>query len=818
MVNLLKVGVVFMKKSIRLLLSFLSFSLLFFSCSNNLESNSLVISFNLQNQNVQRTAGNQENLNVTVTLYDVLTTENNLQNLADFKIIETQTVPIVNNKALVQFDNVQIGTNALITAQITKNNQIVYEGKSEIFTVTEGKNSITINLRPYSGVTEILPEDPQNPRDLSYNADDGILEIYTEEGLKTFRDIVHGALTENIIVSENVVYLANIAYPTVNAKLCSDIALTETEWEPIGYYKNDNDNKAYNGIFDGNGKCVTGLKITTNYSTDLGFFGYVQDATIMNLYVQGNITCNSPYNIGGIVGFSKSSDNKSVTISNCINNVEITNDNSSYSVGGILGWSSGVVNINSCVNIAEITNGYSVAGILGYGDYNVTINNCLNLGSITMNGSYNAVAGIANLGQNDLNSVFTSINASQLTATGQNKNIYPISHFSPVLYDNYYDSTRLPTVTAVDGVIGIPSSDLGTLSLEGWDNDVSDSKYPIPSTIKNTFYNSSCWSSISDEVLIPENTTPDIPSQYVPGAYFVNGDTGNDGNDGSSIDTPKKNLTNVITSLKNSTENPTKTIYIDGTLTAESQGVTETSKKTLVTINDQEFGEDNKITLIGIHDATIDAQRCGRFIETDANFYMKMQNLTIKNGWTSSTGGALWFYKSSLELDECVIKGCVSDYNFNDGKDKPKYTGILMSGDGSVLKMTNTTCENSIYLTSTEATIGSNCTIGTANLEATDGFITLDVSTLILDGKNIDINKPIYVQNRTSSIQIGNDYSHGEPITIKLSSTITDTYSNLNPYTLIPNCDATKSNYFTIECEDSTKTATLGADGNITVN
>lgn len=146
-----------MNKSIRLLLSFLSV-LLFFSCSNNPKSSSLVISFNLQNQNVQRTVENQENLNVTVTLYDVLTTENNLQNLADFKIIETQTVPIVNNKALVQIDNVQIGTNALITAQITKNNQIVYEGKSEIFTVTEGKNQVKIQLKKVPrSVTVQLP-------------------------------------------------------------------------------------------------------------------------------------------------------------------------------------------------------------------------------------------------------------------------------------------------------------------------------------------------------------------------------------------------------------------------------------------------------------------------------------------------------------------------------------------------------------------------------------------------------------------------------------------------------------------------------------
>ena len=55
-----------------------------------------------------------------------------------------------NNKALVQIDNVQIGTNALITAQITQNNQTLYEGKSEIFTVSEGKNQVKIQLKKLS--------------------------------------------------------------------------------------------------------------------------------------------------------------------------------------------------------------------------------------------------------------------------------------------------------------------------------------------------------------------------------------------------------------------------------------------------------------------------------------------------------------------------------------------------------------------------------------------------------------------------------------------------------------------------------------------
>lgn len=631
---------------------------------------------------------------------------------------------------------------------------------------SDGKFTIKDNITLYSQWgSEVSDYDLDFDNIDTDNNTEGLL-IYNETGLNYFKNIVNGTLTENIIVSNNVAYRSGTPYPTVNAKLCDDIELSDgSDWEPIGYYKNDDDNKAYNGIFDGNGKCVTNLKITPDSTTDTGiaFFGAIQDATIKNLYVSGEINGESLLSIGGIVGEAYGNS----SIYNCVNNIQINNNNTSRSIGGILGWldSNSIVQINSCVNIAPINNNYSVAGILGYGSSNVTIKNCLNLGKITKpSETLNAVAGIANIfGDPEKSSSVTScINASSIQGKDEYDYIYPIAYIArsdsnAILLDNYYDSTKLPTdtVTPVVSVAGATSLELDKLDLEDWENTESDSQYPIPSTIKETFYNSSCWSSISDEVSIPENTTPDTPSQYVSGAYYVNGERGNDTNDGLSIDNPKKNLTDVINSLKNSTDNPTKTIYIDGILTAESQGVTESSKKTLVTINDNDFGVNNKITLIGINDATIDAQNYGKFIDTNLNFYMKMQNLTIKNGWNdSSSGAALWFYGSSLELDECVIKDCVCTHT----NAPQKYTGIYMSVTGSVLKMTNTTCENSIYLSSTEATIDSNCTIGTNNTEATDGFITLDTSTLKLDGEKIVIHKPIYINNLNARIELGNDF------------------------------------------------------------
>ena len=151
-----------MKKSLSLLLSFFSF-LLFFSCSNNLKSSSLVISFNLpnqKNQNVQRTATNQENLNVTVTLYDVENLEDQIEYIPDDKIIQKQTVPVINNSARITFNDITVGTKSIIKAQITRDNEILYKGQSQIFVVSEGKNSITIDL-----MSCYIPENPQNPEE-----------------------------------------------------------------------------------------------------------------------------------------------------------------------------------------------------------------------------------------------------------------------------------------------------------------------------------------------------------------------------------------------------------------------------------------------------------------------------------------------------------------------------------------------------------------------------------------------------------------------------------------------------------------------------
>lgn len=693
--------------------------------------------------------------------------------------------------------------------------------------LNDDKFTITENTTLYTQWGNVV-----NTNDLSFDTIDtannikGLL-IQNETGLNYFRNIVNGTLNENIIVSDNVVYRRGTPYPTVNAKLCDDIVLSNgSDWVPIGYYKED-DNKAYNGIFDGNGKCVTNLKITPDSTTDTGiaFFGAIQDATIKNLYVSGEINGESLLSIGGIVGEAYGNS----SIYNCVNNIQINNNNTSRSIGGILGWldSNSIVQINSCVNIAPINNNYSVAGILGYGSSNVTIKNCLNLGKITKpSENLNAVAGIANIfGDPEKSSSVTScINASSIQGKDEDDNIYPIvciasSYSTATLLYNYYNSTILPTdtVTTVVSVAGATSSDLDKIVLDDWENTESDSQYPIPKAIKDTFEESFCW-----EDIILEAANIEASSGYVSGAYFVNGDDGDDNiNDGSSIDKPYKKLTTAITKAIAS---EAKTVYVSGTLTPSNQEVTNPStnqepQNSVFYVQDNDFN--GVVEIIGVSENTyFSGDNATRIFSTLNACNFKMKNINFINGKTVGSGAAIYLCTGSLELDSCKISGNVSTTTLNgDGIDGIYTYGRDSDGRGSELKMTNTTCEDSIYLYATTATIGSNCTIGRDNT-APDAisYITLDESTLILNGQNIVIIKPIYVKNRISSIQIGDDYYPGEPITIKLASSITDDYNNSAPYTLVSECNGTKSNYFTIECEDSTKTATLDANGKITVS
>ncbi|WP_455634718.1 hypothetical protein [Parabacteroides sp.] len=200
-------------------------------------------------------------------------------------------------------------------------------------------------------------------------------------------------------------YPASKGFQNCTVTLANDISLAKPaqgvasgfkeDWIPIG--TGQNENKSFEGTFEGNGKTVSGLSITTaNYA---GLFGSLAEATVKNLRVEGKIAISSVaegnIHVGGIAGFVGSR----VQLINCTNAVGITGNLSATTsnafVGGIAGRINGAGSfISNCWNVADVSfttvGGVEVGGIAGR--LKGTITNCYSTGAIKGSGTSNIIS------------------------------------------------------------------------------------------------------------------------------------------------------------------------------------------------------------------------------------------------------------------------------------------------------------------------------------------------------------------------------------------------------------------------------------------
>ena len=167
--------------------------------------------------------------------------------------------------------------------------------------------------------------------------------------------------------------------------LLEDIDLNNQEWDVIGNYTDDSNNKAFSGIFEGNNKIINGININKNEEENIGLFAY-NTGIIRDLKIEGgSITGLS--RVGGIVSINKG------TIENCHNNINTMTITSTSGGGGIVASNRGgtIIYCSNKSNIIASQAGY-VGGIAGGVQTNSKISNCYNTGNIQ--GGYD-VGGIA---------------------------------------------------------------------------------------------------------------------------------------------------------------------------------------------------------------------------------------------------------------------------------------------------------------------------------------------------------------------------------------------------------------------------------------
>ena len=260
------------------------------------------------------------------------------------------------------------GDDFKITYEVTKGTTYYIGAREYGGDAIEGKVTLNVKMignQPPAGVTGNGTE-----------AEPFMLK--TADHLAWFRDYVNvGKTSACAKIADDV---EEIDMSTVCHKADAEKQVAELSWTPIGNYS-----KQYQGTFDGNGKTIRNLFISST-SNEIGFFGYAADCRIKNITfdnakVKGNDNCST----GILAGYVRSC---------VIENIKTTENCSvegQYETGGIAGRANG--NISNCENHAIVNGLHSVGGIVGICfDSENSITSCANYGEIT--GTEDFVGGI----------------------------------------------------------------------------------------------------------------------------------------------------------------------------------------------------------------------------------------------------------------------------------------------------------------------------------------------------------------------------------------------------------------------------------------
>lgn len=249
------------------------------------------------------------------------------------------------------------GDDFKITYEVTKGTTYYIGAREYNGDAIEGKVTLNVKIignQPPAGVTGNGTE-----------AEPFILK--TADHLAWFRDYVNTGKTSACAkIADDV---EEIDMSSVCHKADAEKQVAELSWTPIG-------SKKYQGTFDGNGKTIRNLFISST-SNEIGFFGCAADCRIKNITfdnakVKGNDNCST----GILAGYAGSC---------VIENIKTTGNCSvegQYETGGIAGRANG--NISNCENHAIVNGLHSVGGIVGICfDSENSITSCANYGAIT---------------------------------------------------------------------------------------------------------------------------------------------------------------------------------------------------------------------------------------------------------------------------------------------------------------------------------------------------------------------------------------------------------------------------------------------------
>ena len=148
------------------------------------------------------------------------------------------------------------------------------------------------------------------------------------DGLKAFRDDVNAGNT----------------YEGITVHLTADIDLAGENWTPIGNitydskYKPTDASKVFSGVFNGNGKVISNLKVESTVGgadtqANVGLFGITGEGAVIKDLTLTNVNINTDgRNVGAIAGFAYKATLKNITVNG---NIQIEGGNNVAGIAGM---------------------------------------------------------------------------------------------------------------------------------------------------------------------------------------------------------------------------------------------------------------------------------------------------------------------------------------------------------------------------------------------------------------------------------------------------------------------------------------------------
>ena len=247
---------------------------------------------------------------------------------------------------------------------------------------TENGNAITCweaNVVPGYTITKLMANNDNKERDLSsaITPEAGSYYNITLNKDKGYTDDGQGNYT--VTSAEGLKNIAKLVNEernlSIDITLTADIDLSGINWTPIG----TSISNAYKGTFDGNGKTITGLTVTTSdrYAGLFGCIGSggtVKNVTLKNVQITND---NSSGNAGGVAGWSYGN------IENCSVSGSVSGSGMNGIAGGVVGFQVGG-SLTGCSSSATVNAGNTAGGVAGTTNNGASLTACYATGDVTL--------------------------------------------------------------------------------------------------------------------------------------------------------------------------------------------------------------------------------------------------------------------------------------------------------------------------------------------------------------------------------------------------------------------------------------------------